>query len=210
MKKSVLLIIIVFITIISCKEEKTSTRQKIEKPKELIKQKEKTQKKDVIIWRGYKPTGSHVGTIDVKSANFKFDGDNLVSGKVIFDMNTIKDIDLKDAGDNADLVNHLKSTDFFDVVTNPTASFIFNKVSSDKEGQLNIKGNLTLNGITKEINFPASIIKDVNGTKTLKSKIIKIDRTSFGVKFKSKKFFANLKDKFINDEFDIAFKLVIK
>ncbi len=79
-------------------------------------------------------------------------------------------------------------------------------MKSDKEGKLQIDGNLTLNGITKKISFPATI----SDSKILKSDIIKIDRTDFGVKYKSKKFFANLKDKFINDKFDIAFKIQLK
>jgi hypothetical protein len=209
MKKLIVLLSIVSISFISCKEEKAKQTKEQPAKKEVKKDIEKPvikKEKDVIIWRGYKPTGSHVGTIDVQSANFKFDGENLIGGKVVFDMNTIKNNDLKDAGDNADLVNHLKSTDFFDVISHPTATFEITEVKSDKEGKLQIDGNLTLNGITKKISFPATI----SDSKILKSDIIKIDRTDFGVKYKSKKFFANLKDKFINDKFDIAFKIQLK
>jgi hypothetical protein len=209
MKKLIVLLSIVSISFISCKEEKAKQTKEQPEKKEVKKDIEKPvikKEKDVIIWRGYKPTGSHVGTIDVQSANFKFDGENLIGGKVVFDMNTIKNNDLKDAGDNADLVNHLKSTDFFDVISHPTATFEITEVKSDKEGKLQIDGNLTLNGITKKISFPATI----SDSKILKSDIIKIDRTDFGVKYKSKKFFANLKDKFINDKFDIAFKIQLK
>ena len=205
MKKLILLLSIVSISIISCKEEKTKQVTK-KAPQEEAKKPVSKKIKNVIVWKGYKPTGSHVGTIDVKSANFKFEGENLVGGKVVFDMNSIKDNDLKDAGDNADLVNHLKSTDFFDVNTYPTSTFEITSVNSDKENKLQIDGNLTINGVTKNISFPASISK-IDDSKILKSEIIKIDRTDFGIKFKSKKFFANLKDRFINDEFDIAFKL---
>jgi len=209
MKKLILLLSIVSIAFVSCKEEKAKTIKQQLAKKEVVKPIVK-KVKDVIVWRGYKPTGSHVGTIDVKSANFKFESDNLIGGKIVFDMNTIKNNDLKDAGDNADLVNHLKSTDFFDIIKNPTSTFEITEVKSDKEGKLQIDGNLTLNGTTKKISFPANIVKSDDGSKTLKSNIIKIDRTDYGVKYKSKKFFANLKDKFINDEFDIAFKIQLK
>ena len=209
MKKIIVVLSIVSISFISCKEEKKS-KQAIEPVKSEVKKTVVKKEKNVIVWRGYKPTGSHVGTIDVKSVDFKFDGDNLIGGNVVFDMNTIKNNDLKDAGDNADLVNHLKSTDFFDVVSNPTATFEIIEVKSDKEGKLQIDGNLTLNGKTNKISFPATLVKAGDGSKILKSNIIKIDRTDYGVKYKSKKFFANLKDKFINDEFDIAFKLHVK
>jgi hypothetical protein len=209
MKKLIVLLSIVSISFVSCKEEKTKQTKEQPATKEVKKEINKPvvkKEKDIIIWRGYKPTGSHVGTIDVQSANFKFNGESLIGGKVVFDMNTIKNNDLKDAGDNADLVNHLKSTDFFDVISHPTATFEIIEVKSDKEGKLQIDGNLTLNGITKKISFPATI----SDSKILKSDIIKIDRTDFGVNYKSKKFFANLKDKFINDEFDIAFKIQLK
>ncbi len=205
MKKLVLLFSVILFTLSSCKEEKTKQNNTKPTKKESVKPSSK-KIKNSLVWKGYKPTGFHVGTIDIKSTDFKFKGTQLIGGTVVFDMNTIKDIDLKDAGDNADLVNHLKSTDFFDVVSHPTSKFEITAINSDKLNNLEIIGKLTLNGITKEIKFPATI-KGNNGSKFLISKVIKIDRTDFGVKYKSKKFFANLKDRFINDEFDITFKI---
>jgi len=204
MKKALILLSIVSFVFISCKEEKVKQTEIKNSTKKEIKAIPK-KVTNVIVWKGYKPTGSHTGTINVKSTDFKFEGDKLIGGEVIFDMSTIKNKDIKDPNYKADLEKHLKSVDFFDIVKNPTSKFVISTVNSDKNGQVEIKGNLTLNGVTKEIKFPASI---KNGT--LQSKIIKINRTDFGIKFKSKTFFKNLKDKFINDEFDIAFKLNLK
>ena len=58
--------------------------------------------------------------------------------------------------DNAKLTAHLKSPDFFDVKTNPKAKFVSTKVEKDGH-KYKVTGELTLNGKTKEISFPAKI-----------------------------------------------------
>jgi len=208
MKYSVFALSVLFMVFTSCTKEKVKdTVKPTKKVKEVVKKQETT--KQVVVWKGYKPTGTHTGTINVKSSDFKFEGDQLIGGTVVLDMTSIKNRDLQDAGDKSDLENHLKSTDFFDVAMFPTAKFEIVNVKSDKENQFNIEGNLTIKDITKKINFTASKIQK-DGKNYLKSAIIKVDRTDFGVKYKSKKFFDNLKDKFINDEFDIVFRLALK
>ena len=116
MKKLSLLLTIVFITFISCKEEKSKTTEvKKEIKKEVKVTPKETLKKptNIIVWKAYKATGaSHNGTINVKSTNFKLDGDNLIGGTVIIDMSSIKNLDVKDPQDNSDLINHLKNPDF--------------------------------------------------------------------------------------------------
>jgi len=69
-------------------------------------------------------------------------------------------------------------------------------------------GDITIKGITKSISFPATIIQEANVIH-FKAKAFKIDRTDFGIKYKSNKFFDNLKDKFINDEFEISFDITL-
>ena len=209
MKKIILLAVVFSIALVSCKNEKTKEVKVITEEVKEVKKENTTQDSqkvtDVIVWKGYKPTGSHNGTIDVKSSEFKFDGEKLVGGVVVFDMNSIKCLDLEDANDNKDFVDHLKGEDFFDVEKHPTSKFELTKVISQKDSSLQVIGNLTLNGITKEIKFAANINNNI-----FKSKIIKIDRTDFGVKYKSKKFVNNLKDEFINDEFDVSFVIKLK
>lgn len=227
--KKVILFLFIAVSILACKKDKVTTTnntipetapiikntpkkpvvKKVEVPKKTFKLEEKKLKinSNVIVWKGYKPTGSHTGTITIKSADLKLHQGNLIGGTVIFDMTSIKNNDLTDAGDNADLVNHLKSSDFFNVAKYPTAKFNIAMVNVGKNGVLKIDGLLTIKGVMKNISFPATISKSENGQRILKSKAIIVDRTEFGVKYKSKKFFANLKDKFINDEFEISFVL---
>ena len=46
--------------------------------------------------------------------------------------------------------NHLKSPDFFDAATNPTATFTSTSVAKSGDG-LTVNGNLTLHGVTKPV-----------------------------------------------------------
>lgn len=79
-----------------------------------------------------------------------------------------------------DLTNHLKNADFFHVEEYPTAKFQSTKVSAgEAPGSVNIVGNLTLMGETKEITIPATSTIDANGV-MLKSEF-KLDRTQFGM-----------------------------
>lgn len=80
--------------------------------------------------------------------------------------------------DNPGLTTHLKNADFFDVKTNPTAKFVSTKIAADGD-KFNVTGDLTLNGKTKSITFPAKIAA-TGGSLTLTA-AFKIDRTQFGM-----------------------------
>jgi polyisoprenoid-binding protein YceI len=82
--------------------------------------------------------------------------------------------------DNAGLTTHLKNADFFDVKTNPTAKFVSTAITAEKEGY-KVTGDMTLNGKTKSISFPATITA-VGGNFTLAAEF-KIDRTQFGMNY---------------------------
>lgn len=70
--------------------------------------------------------------------------------------------------DNAMLTAHLKGADFFDVKTNPTAKFKSTKVEKTDAGYT-VHGELTLNGKTKAVHFPAQV--------TLSDKALKLGST---------------------------------
>ena len=48
-----------------------------------------------VTWKGYKVTGEHEGTINLKSGTLMFDGDNLTGGKFVMDMTSINTTDLE-------------------------------------------------------------------------------------------------------------------
>lgn len=162
------------------------------------------KKPSFVHWKGSKPMGFHHGNIKFKAGSLAVTDGNVVSGKFVADMTTINCLDLSAGDGKENLENHLKSGDFFDVANFPTATF---EVTSSvlKEGKLHITGNLTLKAVTKSITFTATIVKE-DGHSTLKSDTFEIDRTDFGITYKSKTINAALKDKFIYDLMEVSFE----
>lgn len=156
-----------------------------------------------IAWKGFKPTGSHNGTISVESGVFNVKDGAIESGTFLIDMNSIvvEDIPAEDEG-NAKLLSHLKSDDFFGVEAYPSAAF---EVTGFSEGKLS--GNLKIKDKSNNITFPVTV-NEVDGTVTITSEVFTIDRSKWDIKYKSKSFFEDLGDKFIND--DIEIKINIK
>jgi polyisoprenoid-binding protein YceI len=149
-----------------------------------------------VVWKGYKVTGSHQGTIAIKSGHLNFDKDILTGGSFEIDMSTITVTDLEGEY-KGKLEGHLKSDDFFGVEKFPTATLIFTKVKSNGKNSYNVTGDITIKGKTESVTFNVSIY----GNKA--SVLLKIDRTKFDVRYGSTSFFDGLKDKAIYDEFDL-------
>ena len=155
-----------------------------------------------ITWKGYKPTGSHNGTIDLQSGTLEMDGQDLAGGSFVVAMSS-----LKDADGSGRLEGHLKSKDFFEVETFTTSTFVITEVASIEDESVMITGEMTIKGVTKQISFEAEVSETATSV-TLMSSVFQINRADFNVTFKSKTFFNNLKDKFINDEFDLQVTIV--
>ena len=208
--KNVILIIVVVLTAISCKKD-PKNKVDISEAKDVIEVESSKAilidaEHSKVIWKGFKPGGEHYGLITISEGTISITDGTLVGGAFKFDMNSITDTDMPaDDEYNAKLVKHLKSADFFDVENFPTATFEITDIT-DLGGDLKISGNLTIKGTTKNITIPAAMISN-NGKVTLKSDVFTVDRTDFNVRYGSKRFFDNLKDKFINDEFELSFEL---
>ena len=162
-----------------------------------------------IIWTGTKPTGSHTGNVSLKSGYLVLDHDNVIGGSFIIDMNSITCTDIESERKNKYLVDHLKDEDFFDVAKFPEAEIEItgSKKISDKDFEM--QANMTIKGRTNEITFNSEIqttgnSKTTGNSFTAIARIV-IDRTLWGVEYKSANVFKNLGDKFIYDdmEFDI-------
>jgi polyisoprenoid-binding protein YceI len=159
--------------------------------------KESSISKSKVEWKAYKVTGSHNGTIDIKSGKLIFNDDKLVGGAFVMNMNTLNTTDL--SGEYKDkLDGHLKSDDFFGVAKHPTSSIAFTNVKSTGKNSYKIIGDITIKGIKKSVTFNASIY----GNKA--NAALKLDRTDFDIKYGSNSFFDGLKDKAIYDEFDLV------
>ena len=161
----------------------------------------------VIIWKGYKVTGSHTGTIKINAGNLQMQDDQLVGGSFTIDMTTINCTDLEGEY-KGKLEGHLKSADFFGVDKYPTSTFkITSVVSRGTPGAYKISGNLTIKETTKAIRFNANITEE-NG-KQVATGDMQIDRSDFDVRYGSGSFFDSLGDKTIYDEFDLSVRLVL-
>ncbi len=153
-----------------------------------------------VIWKAYKVTGSHQGTIAIQSGSLTFNNDKLTGGEFTMNMTTITNTDLEGEY-KGKLENHLKSDDFFGVEKHPTAIIVFNKVKSTGKNSYKVTANLTIKGKTNSIKFDLSVY----GSKANAS--LKIDRSKYDVRYGSTSFFDNLKDKAIYDEFDLVVDL---
>ena len=211
MKKIILLVAITATVFASCigeKKEKTAIKEAVT----VIVNAEDLNNVDIaasgLNWEGSKPTGSHNGTVALKSGGLLVEAGTLTQGVFVVDMNTITNTDMAGSEGAAKIEGHLKASDFFDVAVYPTAKFVITSVV-DTEGKLAVTGNLTIKNTTKSITIPATIAT-TDGITTFKSETFTIDRTDFGVVYASKKLDAALKDKFINDLMEMSFSVVTK
>ena len=169
----------------------------------------KTQKFNVaaaqsnIEWIGKKVTGAHNGTIDIKEGELGLVDGQLAEGHFVIDTTSIKILDVTDPATNTQFAGHLASDDFFSIDQYPEARFQITSVQGSR-----IYGNLTIKGITNPIAFDA-VVSVKNDTLTASGKIV-IDRTKYGIKFRSGNFFQNLGDTLIYNDFDLNVSLTAK
>lgn len=160
-----------------------------------------------IEWKGFKPTGTHNGTINIENGVFSVVDGKINSGTFLIDMKSIEVLDIaKDDEYNGKLTGHLKSDDFFNVEKHPSAAFEITGLS-EAEGKTMLSGNLTLKETKNNVTFPVTVT-NTDGAVTLTSETFTIDRSKWNVKYGSKSFFDDLGDKFIND--DIELKITVK
>jgi len=162
-----------------------------------VERKEVKTEESKVVWKGYKVTGSHEGTISLKSGALSFNEDKLIGGEFVMDMTSLVCTDLEGEY-KGKLEGHLKSDDFFATETHQTASLVFTDVKSTGKNSYAVTGDLTIKGQTNPVEFTISIY----GNKATAS--LKVDRTKYGVRYGSASFFDGLKDKAIYDEFDLV------
>ncbi|HTE25849.1 YceI family protein [Flavitalea sp.] len=156
-----------------------------------------------IEWTGRKITGAHFGTISLKHGKFTVDDGKLTGGRFIIDIASIKILDLADPGTSAQFADHLASEDFFGTAQYPEATFEITEVNNN-----HIEGNLTIKGITHPIGFDASV--NIGDEILNASGVIVVDRTKYGIKFRSGNFFKNLGDTLIYNDFDLNVNITAK
>ena len=160
-----------------------------------------TSKSD-LKWTGKKVGGEHWGKIALKDGTVTLKANKIVSGKFVIDMKSITVEDLAAGEWNDKLVGHLKSDDFFGVEKYPESVLELTGSTPLKDGKAKVKGKRTIKGITNPVEFDA-----VQNGLTVSAQVT-VDRSKYNVRYGSGKFFDNLGDKTIYDNFTIDVKLV--
>lgn len=210
MKKAIIAIVAISTILVSCngeKKEKVDVKEEV-KVTEVAKVNNVDLTASTMTWKGTKPGGAHDGSVGFKEGSLVVETGIVTGGEFVIDMSSIKNLDIKDAKKSANLVGHLTSPDFFDVAAFPTSKFVITSVASN-EGKLSVTGNLTIKDVTKSITIPATL-SESEGIVTFASETFNIDRADFNVKYGSKKWFDNLKDKFIDDLIELSFVVKTK
>ena len=150
--------------------------------------------RSTISWSGSKQVGvTHIGTVGISSGKLVIDNDQLLSGNFVIDM-----LSIEESEDEARLVKHLQTDDFFNVASFPEAKVEIIEVTPLEEAHTyDVRANLTIKSTTNEISFPATVVYDdenLSGVAT-----IEFDRTLWDIRFGSGAFFSGLGDAIIED-----------
>lgn len=161
-----------------------------------------------LTWRGEKVTGKkHSGSLNVKNGSFTMSGGNLTAGEVVIDMTSLTVTDQQGEG-KTKLETHLKSDDFFGTASHNEARFTVKSATKKTAQSYEVKGSLTIKGITKDA--VANLVIAPNMNDAVVGGSVMFDRSQFEVRYGSDAFFDNLGDDMIKDEVILTFDLKAK
>jgi polyisoprenoid-binding protein YceI len=132
----------------------------------------------------------HMVISEVEGQFSTYDGSIITTKEDFSDakINFVIDVNSVDT-DNEKRDGHLKSADFFETEKYPKMTFVSTSVEKIADGKYNLKGKLTLHGITKEISLAMTYggsVKDPWGNTKAGLKVTGvINRTDFGLKYNS-------------------------
>ena len=158
-------------------------------------------------WIGRKVTGEHSGCIQLAGGFIVKNDGKLESGEILMNMQSITVDDIEDPKWNQKLVDHLINDDFFNSEKYPTAKFVFKKIKG-KGADTHVSGEMTIRDKTVSTDFILNLVMDVDSS--FASGSINIDRTLFDIKYGSGRFFVDLGDRMIMDEFSLNFKVIAR
>lgn len=157
-------------------------------------------------WIGRKVTGAHNGTIAVKNGAVYFNNAHLIKGNFTIDTRSIEILDITDADTRAQFAAHLASDDFFNSNQFPEATYEIQHAEPRGNGSYYIEGVLTIKGNSNPVNFDAQVEQSEN--RVTASGKITIDRTKFGIRYRSGNFFKDLGDTLVYNNFDLNVTIV--
>jgi polyisoprenoid-binding protein YceI len=163
-------------------------------------------KQSKLVWHAKKVTGEHSGTAPIKQGSLILNDGKLTGGNFEISLKDLVVTDITDPEYNAKLVGHLKNDDFFAVDKHPVAKLQIVSATPSGANKYDVKGKLTIKGITNDITFPAEVTS--NGKAVTGKAKIAIDRTKYDIKYNSKSIFTSIGDKAIDDVFHLDVSLL--
>lgn len=137
-----------------------------------------------IEWKGYSPDLFHEGSFSVKGENLKVVDGVLQNASFTIPIVSIKNFDLPDEV-KPELLNHLKSPDFFNIAVHPNAVFKITQVkaiaNSANENNFTVTGDFTMLGKTHSISFSAHI--QIENNSLVMEAEFTLDRTKWGMNY---------------------------
>lgn len=159
----------------------------------------------VVTWKGTAIGKEHVGDVRVKEGTIMVQDRSVSDGSVVVDMTSISDHDL-DSVMQEQLVQHLKSDDFFAVETYPETTLHFTEVvRTSYMGVYTVTADLTIRGITHPISF--DLIVKPDGDAMIATTDLVIDRTQWDVTFGSERFADKIGATIVDDEISLHMEL---
>jgi polyisoprenoid-binding protein YceI len=113
-----------------------------------------------------------------------------------------------DKNDKNTPIMHLQSADYFDVKRFPFATIEIAQVDSLTDKTVQITGYLTIKTVSKLVSFPATV-EVQNGVLNASAKLT-IDRTKWGMNYRSGKFYEKFADQIVTDEIEFDIKIRAK
>jgi polyisoprenoid-binding protein YceI len=146
-----------------------------------------------ITWTGHAEVGTYApsGGLSVREGQIVFENDSLVAATLVIDMNSMTQ-------SNPELVQHLKSPDFFDVEHYPTALIRIDRIADGT-----VFGTMTLKGKTAPFEAPVKVA-EANGRLVIAGKVT-LDRTQYGIIYDSASFFSSLGAHAVRNNFEVDF-----
>ena len=167
----------------------------------------------IIEWAGRNPTTKHDGTLKIASGAITIENSQ-PTGSFTIDMNAIENKSL--AGDELQpvLIDHLKSDDFFFTRLFPTATFTIHEARLRDNAHLSapnmdLKGELTLRGMTAGLDFCATVVQTPDQTITARAQF-DLDRTRWSIIYGSTRFFEHLGMHLVFDHISMDLKIVAR
>lgn len=139
-----------------------------------------------VFWKGERITGDfHTGSVDIKRGNIKVKDGVITGGNFVLDMNSMKELNPESEETTIVVMGYLQSERFFNTQKYPEA--VLNIIG---ESGNNLVGNLKIKETSRAVALPFK--KQISGDTLLATANFKIDRTNWGIDFRSAKSYKDL------------------